>query len=190
MNVKNTGACELYCWLNLMGKFEEGHDAWPSVCRVNLLGAEDVPALHAWTEIGNESESGQRCGNRKMKSIFEEEKCEKYNFHKPNFRNGLEPWQWWCIPLIPTLKRQRLTDHCEFEDSLVYKEFQDSQSCYTKKLWFKKQKTNSPKLLKPRKVIHQKSKLPTNCSSKINSTLLYDLHCLTFGHICLTLKHV
>lgn len=77
--------------------------------------------LHAWMEIGNESESRQRCGNRKMKIIFEEEKCEKYNFHKPNFRNGLEPWQWWGIPLIPTLKRQRQADHCEFEDSLVYK---------------------------------------------------------------------
>ena len=29
--------------------------------------------------------------------------------------------QWWCTPLIPTFKRQRQTDYCEFKASLVYK---------------------------------------------------------------------
>ena len=30
-------------------------------------------------------------------------------------------------PLIPALRRQKLEDLCEFEASLVFKEFQDSQ---------------------------------------------------------------
>jgi hypothetical protein len=29
--------------------------------------------------------------------------------------------QWWCIPLIPALRRQRQADLCEFETSLPYR---------------------------------------------------------------------
>jgi hypothetical protein len=29
--------------------------------------------------------------------------------------------QWWCMPLIPVLKRQRKEDLCEFKSSLVYR---------------------------------------------------------------------
>jgi hypothetical protein len=36
--------------------------------------------VHAWLEIENESGSRQRCGNRKVKIISEEEKCEKTIF--------------------------------------------------------------------------------------------------------------
>ena len=32
-----------------------------------------------------------------------------------------ENWAWWCIPLIPALKRLRQADLCEFEASLVYR---------------------------------------------------------------------
>jgi hypothetical protein len=39
---------------------------------------------------------------------------------------------WWCIPLILALGRQRQVNLCEFEASLVYREFQDSQG-YTEK---------------------------------------------------------
>jgi hypothetical protein len=29
--------------------------------------------------------------------------------------------QWWCMPLIPALRRQRQEDLCELEISLVYR---------------------------------------------------------------------
>ena len=42
--------------------------------------------------------------------------------------------QWWRMPLIPALGRQRQVDLREFEASLVYtSEFQDSHGSYTEK---------------------------------------------------------
>ena len=37
---------------------------------------------------------------------------------KININNS---WMWWCMSLIPSLKRQRYAYFCEFEASLVYK---------------------------------------------------------------------
>jgi hypothetical protein len=40
---------------------------------------------------------------------------------------------WWCMSLIPALRRQRLLDLCVFKASLAYRvEFQDNQG-YTKR---------------------------------------------------------
>jgi hypothetical protein len=36
------------------------------------------------------------------------------------FRNEDLSWEWWCTPIIQTLKRQRHENH-EFEDSLGWK---------------------------------------------------------------------
>jgi hypothetical protein len=35
-------------------------------------------------------------------------------------KNKLGAWQWWCMPSMPALRRQRHVDFCEFEASLVY----------------------------------------------------------------------
>ena len=42
------------------------------------------------------------------------------------------------MPLIPALGRQRQVDLCEFEASLIYRSFQDSQD-YTEKPYLEKQ---------------------------------------------------
>jgi hypothetical protein len=51
--------------------------------------------------------------------------------------------KWYCKPLIPALGRQRKTDLCEFEASLAYNEFQDSQR-YTEKPCLEKQNKSKP----------------------------------------------
>ena len=44
---------------------------------------------------------------------------------KPDLVTGLKKskaaGQWWCMPIIPALGRQRQADLCEFKNSLVYK---------------------------------------------------------------------
>ena len=46
-------------------------------------------------------------------------------------------WPWWHMPLITTLGKQRQMDFCEFNVSLVYRELQDSQGCYTEQPYLK-----------------------------------------------------
>jgi hypothetical protein len=46
-----------------------------------------------------------------------------------------------CMLLIPALRMQRQMDLCEFDASLVYSEFQDSQGC-TEKPYLENQKIN------------------------------------------------
>ena len=54
-----------------------------------------------------------------------------------------------CILIhIPTLRRQRHGDLHEFESSLAYKEFQDSQGCYTEKPCLDKQTYKQTRMYK------------------------------------------
>ena len=47
-------------------------------------------------------------------------------FHVPRFGSEILPQKsrtgraWWCMPLIPALKRQRQVYLCEFKASLIY----------------------------------------------------------------------
>ncbi|XP_038184960.1 uncharacterized protein LOC119813640 isoform X3 [Arvicola amphibius] len=50
-------------------------------------------------------------------------------------------WRWWCTPLMPTLRRQRQADLCEFKASLIYKScFQDRLQSYREILSRKKKR--------------------------------------------------
>ena len=40
---------------------------------------------------------------------------------KSVFNNKNRAGQWWHMPLLPALRRQRQADLCKFEASLVYK---------------------------------------------------------------------
>jgi hypothetical protein len=54
-------------------------------------------------------------------------------------KNDLCSWAWWCMPLIPTLGRQRQADFWVWGQPLLQGEFQDSQS-YTEKPCLKKKR--------------------------------------------------
>lgn len=43
--------------------------------------------------------------------------------------------QWWLMPLIPAVGRQRQVGYCEFEDSLVYKESSSVARAVRQPVW-------------------------------------------------------
>jgi hypothetical protein len=64
-----------------------------------------------------------------------------------SLRNQTSAGQWWHMPLIPALGRQRWVDFCIRGQPGLQSEFQDSQG-YTEKPYLKKQKQKQNKQTK------------------------------------------
>ena len=57
-------------------------------------------------------------------------------------KNSTEAGQWWCMPLIPALGRQRQVDLCEFKARPVYRVSQDRLQSYRETLSQQQQQTH------------------------------------------------